>query len=45
MKFDIQFWTLDVSQTVSYEITLARLSVCPSVRPFVRLSVSLPARH
>ena len=27
------FWTLDVSQTVFYEITLVRLSVCLSVRP------------
>ena len=26
------YWMLDVSETVSYEITLVRLSVCPSIR-------------
>ena len=29
----IWLWTLDVSRTASYEITLVRLSVRPSVRP------------
>ena len=27
------YWMLDISQTVSYEITLVSLSVCLSVRP------------
>ena len=48
----IYYWTLDVSRTASYEITLAclsvRLSVClclflsvrPSVRPSVRTSLN-----
>ena len=27
------YWTLDVSRRASYEITLVRLSVCPSVCP------------
>ena len=27
------YWTLDVSRTASYEITLVHLSVCPYVRP------------
>ena len=25
------YWTLDVSRTASYEITLVRLSICPSL--------------
>ena len=34
-------WTLDVSRTASYEISLVRLSArCPSVRPSVRPSLS-----
>ena len=34
------FWMLNISQTASYEITLVRLSVCWSVCPSVRLSLS-----
>ena len=41
----IHFWTLNVSRTASYEITLVCLSVCLSVHlsvyPSVHLSVSL----
>ena len=33
-------WMLDVSWTASYEITLVRLSVCPSVCSSVRSSLS-----
>ena len=36
----LTFWTLDVSQTASYKITLVRQSVCLSVRPSVRPSLS-----
>ena len=35
------YWTLDVSRTVSFEITLVRPSVCLSVRLSVRLPVRL----
>ena len=35
-SFLVNFWTLDVSRTASYEITLARLSVCPSLS-FLRI--------
>ena len=31
-KIEINFWTLDVSWTVSYETTLVHLSIYPSVR-------------
>ena len=34
------FWTLNVSRTASYEITLVRLSIYASVHPSVRPSVT-----
>ena len=34
------YWTLDVSQTASYEITLVRLLVFPSVCLSILLSIS-----
>ena len=34
-----EYWTLDVSRTASYELTLVGLSVCLSIGSFVRRSV------
>ena len=31
---ELKYWTLDVSRTLSYEITLVRLFACPSVTKF-----------
>ena len=36
----IFFWTLNVSQTASYEITLVHLSICSPVYPSVRPSLN-----